>query len=75
MVHGHQMENYNMQELPHKRCVYEQGSIGQEEPILVLTRREGTDFVLTLDSLVHLWYLRYLRTCDTCVPTCVTLTA
>ena len=21
------MENYNMQELPHKRCVYEQGSI------------------------------------------------
>ena len=44
----------------------------QEEPILVLTRREGTDFVLTLDSPVH---LRYLRTCDTCVPTCVTLTA
>ena len=31
----------------------------QEEPILVLTRREGTDFVLTLDSPVHLWYLRY----------------
>ena len=47
----------------------------EEEPILVLTRREGTDFVLTLDSPVHLWYLRYLRTCDTCVPTCVTLTA
>ena len=48
------------------------GVSNQEEPILVLTRREGTDFVLTLDSPVH---LRYLRTCDTCVPTCVTLTA